>query len=121
MKELLKKMVISLRKQVEEKVPEKGSFPMVYEREDVSEMRVGLSHLILKVTSMDLIGCEDERFIELGAVNYPSPYGAECSVGCGSTREILAQLQDDSLVDKLYYKVRGLSNDIDYDERHPYG
>jgi len=37
------------RCQVEEKVPNKGVSSVVYEREDVSELKIGLSHLILKV------------------------------------------------------------------------
>ena len=42
MKELLEKMVASLQKQVEEKVPEMGNFDVVYEREDVTERHIGL-------------------------------------------------------------------------------
>ena len=121
MKELLKRMIVGLRKQVEEKVPEKGSFPVVYEREDVSTMKVGLSHLILKVTSVDLAGREDNRMLELGAVNYPSPYGAESVVGYGSTQDILAKLHEEGLLDKLMEKVKRLADDIDYEERHPWG
>jgi hypothetical protein len=121
MKELLEKMIAGLRKQVEEKVPEKGAFPVVYEREDVSAMKIGLSHLILKVSHVGLPGSEDERFLELGAVNYPNPYGAETVVGYGKTQDILARLQDDALLEVLMEKVPKLADDIDYEERHPYG
>ena len=121
MKELLQKMIVSLRKQVEEKVPEAGAFPVVYEREDVSAMMVGLSHLILKVSHVALPGSEDERFLELGAVNYPSPYGAETVVGYGKTKDILARLQDDTLLDVLIEKVPKLADDVSYEERHPWG
>ena len=114
MKELLEKMIAGLRKQVEVKVPEKGAFPVVYEREDVSAMKIGLSHLILKVSHVGLPGSEDERFLELGAVNHPNPYG-------GKTQDILARLQDDALLEVLMEKVPKLADDIDYEERHPYG
>ena len=121
MKELLEKMIIGLRKQVEEKVPEKGGFPVVYEREDVRNMKIGLSHLILKVTNVIARGSEDERYLELGAVNHPSPYGAEIVVGYGSTQDIKARLEDKGLVDELMKTVKRLAEDIDYEERHPWG
>lgn len=121
MRDLLKKMVDSLRKQVEEKVPETGSFDVVYEREDVKYLHIGLSHLILKVSNVGVKGCEDKRYLELGAVNYPSPYGAESVVGYGSTQDILARLHDDSLLGDLVRKTHDLEEDIYYEERHPYG
>ena len=121
MEELLKKMIVSLREQVEKKVPEKGAFPVVYEREDVSEMRLGLSHLILKVTNVPLEDSLDERYLELGAVNHPFPYGAESVVGYGLTQDILARLQDEGLLEVLVKKVKILAEDVDYAARHPYG
>lgn len=121
MKELLEKMIIGLRKQVEEKMPEKGAFSVIYEREDVSEMKIGLSHLILKVTSVPLKGHEDERYLELGAVNHPSPYGAETVVGYGLSQDIKARLQDEGLLEELMTKVKKLAEDVDYEERHPWG
>ena len=121
MKELLQKMIVSLRKQVEKNVPEEGAFPVVYEREDVSAMKIGLSHLILKVSHVALPGREGERMLELGAVNYPSPYGAETVVGYGKTQDILARLQDDALLDVLMKKVTKLADDIYYEETHPWG
>lgn len=121
MKELLQKMIEGLRRQVEEKVPERGAFPVVYEREDVAAMKIGLSHLILKVTDVGVSGSEDKRYLELGAVNHPSPYGAECVVGYGNTQDILAKLREDGLVDQLMEKVKQLADDVDYAERHPWG
>lgn len=113
MKELLEKMIVGLRRQVEEKVPDKGEFPVVYEREDVKKMVSGLSHLILKVSSVNVKGAEDKRYLELGAVNYPNPYGAESVVGLGSTQEVLALLNDDKLVDNLLERIPRLVNSID--------
>ena len=72
---LLEKMVLSLQKQVEEKVPEKGVFEVVYEREEVSDLHLGLSHIILKVTNVGVKGSEDERYLDIAGVNYTSPYG----------------------------------------------
>lgn len=120
MKELLEKMVTSLLKQVKEKVPETGSFDVVYEREDVRERHIGLSHVILKVTAVGL-GHDDERYLELGAVNHPSPYGAETVVGFGNKQAILAKLQEPGIADILQEKLRNLIEDVEYEERHPYG
>jgi hypothetical protein len=93
----------------------------VYEREDVSDLHIGLSHLILKVCNVQYVGRETERFLEFAAVNYPNPYGAETVVGFGSTQDILARLKEEGLVDVLVKKVSKLAEDIDYEERHPYG
>ena len=120
MKELLEKMVASLQKQVEEKVPEMGNFDVVYEREDVTERHIGLSHVLLKVTAVGL-GHDDERYLELAAVNHLSPYGAEVVVGFGNKQAILEKLQEPGLIEKLQEDLKRLIDDIDYAERHPYG
>ena len=88
MKELLEKMVASLQKQVEEKVPEMGNFDVVYEREEVSDLHLGLSHIILKVTNVGVKGSEDERYLDIAGVNYPSPYGCVSTIGFGHTADI---------------------------------
>ena len=121
LEELISKMIDSLQKQVVEKVPEYGTFDVVYEREDVSDLHIGLSHLILKVCNVQYVGRETERFLEFAAVNYPSPYGATSVVGYGDTQDILARLKEEGLVDVLVKKVSKLAEDIDYEERHPYG
>lgn len=120
MKELLEKIVANLLTKVEENVPETGSFEVVYEREDVSEMNIGLSHIILKVT---ILGSshEDRRYLELAAMDYPFPYGAETVVGFGNKQAILDKLQEPDIVETLQKKLRKLIEDIDYEERHPYG
>ena len=102
-------------------MPECGAFPVVYEQENVSEWHIGLSHLILKVSDVRLHGKEAERLLEIAGLNHPSPYGAESVVGFGCTQDILALLQEEGLADELMKKVPKLAEDIDYEERHPYG
>jgi len=121
LRDLLKKMVLSLQKQVVEKVPEKGVFEVVYEREEVSDLHLGLSHIILKVTNVSVKGSEDERYLDIAGVDYPSPYGCVCTIGFGHTADIIAKLKEDGLVDLLEQKVKHLADEIDYDARHPYG
>ena len=118
---LLEKMISSLYEQAKSKLPEKGPFDVIYEREEVKEMRLGLSHLILKITSVGSGDNEKRRYLELAAVNYPSPYGAESVVGYGYKQDILAKLKEEGLVDLLEKKVKYLADEIDYDEMHPYG
>lgn len=113
MKKLLERMIVRLRQQVEEKVPECGAFPVVYEREDVSDWHIGLSHLILKVSDVGVQGKEVERLLEIAGLNHPSPYGAEIVVGIGSTQDILALLRKEGLADELMKKVAKLVNDLD--------
>ena len=118
LKTLLEKMVESLLKQVEEKVPEKGGFEMVYEREEVTNLHVGLSHLILKVRATGVPPVEDTRFLILAAVNYPCPYGVESVLCFGYTPEIIACLQDEgTLVKKFLQKLPKLAENIEEEER----
>lgn len=121
MKELLEKMVIDLRKQVEEKVPETGLFPTVYVSEDVSKLITGLSHIILKVSNTGVKGSEDNRFLDFAATHDTCPYGVECAVGYGTTQDILARLQEPELLDLMMSKIPKYVEDIEYEERHPYG
>lgn len=121
LRDLLQKMVLSLQKQVEEKVPATGTFEVVYEREEVTNLHLGLSHIILKVTNVSIKGSEDERYLDIAGVNYPSPYGCVSTIGFGHTPDIIARLKEDGLVDLLERKVKYLADEIDYDERHPYG
>ncbi|MBE6261935.1 MAG: hypothetical protein E7107_14175 [Prevotella sp.] len=121
MKELLEKMIIRLRKQVEEKVPAEGLFPMVYECEDVSEKTGELSEIILKVSNTGVKGSENKRYLEFGAIKDSCPYGVEVVVGYGSTQDILARLQEDELLDKMMSKIPKFIEDIEYEERHPWG
>ena len=121
LRDLLEKMIQSLQKQVEEKVPEAGKFEVVYEREEVKDMRLGLSHLILKVTAVGVKGEEDKRYLDFAGVNYPSPYGCVCTVGFGYKQDIIAKLKEEGLLDLLEKKVHYLAEEIYYDERHPYG
>ena len=121
LKTLLEKMISSLYEQAKSKLPENGPFDVIYEREDVKEMSLGLSHLILKITSVGSGDNEKKRYLELAAVNYPNPYGAETVVGFGSTQDIIAKLKEEGLVDLLAKKVKSLADEIDYIESRPYG
>ena len=106
-------MIQNLRKQVEEKVPETGEFPVVYEREDVKERRIRASHVILKVTNVQVKGSEDERYLELAVLNYPSPYGAETVIKLGTTQQIKEELEKSELVEILQQRLKRLIADLE--------
>ncbi len=114
LEDLLRKMIVGLRKQAEKKLPERGKISVVYEREEVTDLHIGLSHLILKISNIGVRGYEDERYLELAAVNYPNPYGAESTAASGNTQEILAALRDEeTLLAILMKKVPKLAEDIE--------
>jgi len=113
MREFLEMMIQNLRKQVEEKVPETGEFPVVYEREDVKEKRIEASHVILKVTNVQVKGSEDERYLELAVLNYPSPYGAETVIKLGTTQQIKEELEKPELVEVLQQRLKRLIADLE--------
>lgn len=113
MEELIKKMIQDLLKQVLEKVPQKGNFPVVYERYENLDKRYNLTHVILKVTAVQVKGAENERYLEIAAVRYPQAYGAESVIGFGTTDDIIKRLQDKELFDKILSTIPRLVRDIE--------
>ena len=112
METILKKMIEDLRKQVVEKVPEKGLFDVVYEEYKNTDKRLNLSHILLKVSNTGVKGSEDKRYLEVAVLNYPHPYGGESVVRLGSTQEILAKLQEANLAEELQKTIHRLERDL---------
>ena len=115
MEELIRKMIHDLRMQVLEKVPEYGTFSVVYERYENPDKSIALSHIILKVTAVKYEGKETQRFLELATMNYPSPYGCERTVGFGTTKDILRILEDsdESLFQKIMKAIPEMARDLE--------
>ena len=115
MEELIRKMIQDLLKQILEKVPKKGSFPVVYERYENPDKRFNLTHIILKVTEVppEIDKTETERYLEIAAVRYPQAYGAEKVVGFGTTDDIIKRLQEKELFDKIMACIPDLDQDIE--------
>ena len=114
MEELIRKMIRDLREQVEEKVQEKGTFPVVYERYENPDKALRLSHLILKVTAVPVEGKEDSRYLELAVVNHPTPYGCEKVLGLGMKQAILEVLADEeNLHRKIMEAIPAMARDLE--------
>ncbi len=114
MEELIRKMIQDLLKQVLEKVPKKGSFPVVYERYENPDKRYDLTYIILKVSAVpsQVDKTETERYLEIAAVCYPHAYGAEKVVGFGTTDDIIKRLQETELFDKVMDSIPLLAHSI---------
>lgn len=114
MEELIRKMIQDLLKQVLEKVPKKGSFPVVYERYENPDKRYNLTYIILKVSAVpsQVDETETERYLEIAAVWYPHAYGAEKVVGFGTTEDIIKRLQETELFDKVMDSIPLLAHSI---------
>lgn len=115
MEELIRKMIQDLLKQTLEKVPQKGSFPVVFERYENPDKRYDLTHIILKVSEVppEVDKTETERYLEIAAVCYPHAYGAESVVGFGTTDDIIKRLQDKELFDVIMDSIPRLARDIE--------
>lgn len=102
MEENIRKMITSLQEQVKEKVPEKGTFPMVYEKYENTGQKAP-THVILKVTEVKVVGSEEKRYLILAVLDMPNPYGCERVIGYGSTQKIINILdnQDDGLLEEI--------------------
>ena len=114
MEELTRKMIQDLLKQVLEKVPKKGSFPVVYERYENPDKRYNLTYIILKVSAVpsQVDETETERYLEIAAVWYPHAYGAEKVVGFGTTEDIIKRLQETELFGKVMDSIPLLAHSI---------
>lgn len=115
MEELIRKMIQDLLMQVFEKVPKKGSFPVVYERYENPDKRYNLTHIIIKITAVspEIDKTETERFLEIAAVLYPQAYGAEKVVGFGTTDDIIKRLQEKEMFDIIMASIPDLALDIE--------
>ena len=113
MSEILQTMVDNLLLQVKDKVPAEGDFPVVFEEYEVEDKSIGSSHIFLKVSHVSVGGTNNERYLELAALNRPSPYGAELVVKLGTTQDIISELQDPLLIDKLQDKLKRLIRDLE--------
>jgi len=102
MEENIRKMIACLQEQVKEKVPEKGTFPVVYEKYENTGKKAP-THVLLKVTEVPVKGSEDKRYLILAVLDMPNPYGCERVIGYGSTHEIINILdnQDDDLLEEI--------------------
>ena len=112
---MIRQMISSLRQQVVEKLPAKGVFPVIYEREENLNKNIALSHLILKVTAVPVKGSEDKRYLEIAVVNYPRPYGSERVLCLGYTQDIINALNDEeSLLQRILKVVPEMARNLEY-------
>ena len=116
MEELVRKMILDLREQVVEKVPEVGEFKIVYAQFENLDKAYRVTHWMLKVTQppKKLDPTETERYLEFVACNRPSPYVAESVVGFGNKHTIMSVLLDeDTLIAKILEKMPNLARDLE--------
>ena len=116
MEELILKMILDLREQVMEKVPEVGRFKIVYAAFKNPDKGYRVSDWMLKVTQPpnEIDPSESKRYLELVAYNLPSPYIAEKVIGSGLKQDILKLLQDETaLVANIRERIPALARDLE--------
>lgn len=116
MEQLIQNKITSLRKQVEEKVPDLGEFEKVYETIENPNPNWKLSHIRLSVTNLSnsIEGHEWKRYFELKVFNMPdNPYMCEKLIFRGNKQEMLQYLEDSELASRILGMIPQLESDLD--------
>ena len=113
MRQLVAVAIARLREKVPTQVPDEGNFKTVYEEFENPDTTINLTHLKLKVTPVKVKGCEQVRYLELAAYNFPNPYMAERVIKCGSKQEILDVLYSDELLSDILRRIPKLEEDLE--------
>lgn len=118
MKPLIQNMLTSLREQVEMKVPEEGTFEMVYETIKnsnpnwlLSQIRVAVRHLYSPTDEHERM-----RYVEVSVFDMPeNPYMCERLIFGGNKQEILDYLANPSLAQKILDLLPQMERDLNDD------
>ena len=115
MEQQIQNMITSLREQVEMKVPEEGTFEMVYETIDNTNPKWCLSHIRVAVRHLYSPTDEHERmrYVEVSVFYMPdNPYMCERLIYGGNKQEVLGYLADPSLAQKILDLLPRLESDL---------
>lgn len=113
MRQLVADAIACLREKVSAQVPEEGGFKTVYEEFENPDTTINLTHLKLKVTPVKVKGCEQVRYLELAAYNFPNPYMAERVIKRGSKQDILDALISKELPADILRRIPKLESDLE--------
>ena len=108
-------MIASLRKQVENNVPESGEFNRVYERSAYPDDSLCITDFVIRVEMVPvrLDTTNTKRNLVLDAYKLPCPYKSSIIISSGTKQEILNKLDEEGLAMYLAEKLKGLSHDLD--------
>ena len=115
MEEQIKVIIENILKRAEREVPEYGEFKSVYEEFKNTDNKLrNVTEFKLRITKppKNIEGNETMRYLELAAYNSPSPYVAERVICAGSKDEILKELKNPDLYEKIKEKCIKLSDDM---------
>ena len=115
MKDMLIALIATLRRRVEEEVPESGDFKVVFEDFENSDVRWDVTHVALMVEALPK-GLEDAdvvRNLQLAVYRLPCPYMSTWTILFGTKKQILAKLDEDDLPRQLLDKLPGLAGNLD--------
>lgn len=110
--ELIKNMVEELRVKAKD-VPEFGKFDVVWSEFENKDTAINATRCILKISPVEYVGAETERFLKLAAVKSDSPYGAERVLGFGTTKEVVDKLNERGIEQIIKEKFIKLAKDLE--------
>ena len=110
----IKKMVHDLFARAEREVPEYGDFKVVFEEFKNPDKSLCATDFMLKIVkpSKNIKDHEKIRNLELVAYKLPTPFMAERVIASGTKYDILKQLQDDKIFEKIKDGIKSLSYNL---------
>ena len=112
MEELVKKMVLDLKRTAKEKVQSQGE-NVVWEEFENPDKSLNATHFLLKISVPKVKGAEDKRYLEAAAVKRGSQYGAESVICLGSPQEIMDKLNEQGIEQVLKDKFIKLAKSLE--------
>ena len=117
MKELrakVERMIADLLIKIEQSVPDKGYFPMIYSEFKNTDRQMCLTDIMLKVQSKPehLPNYETDRWLELVGYKLPAPYKTTRIIFKGTKSEIIEYLKRPESAEKILKSIPELNENL---------
>lgn len=114
---LIRQMIATMRRRVQEEVPDEGDFDIIFEMiENTDDFLYGITDIDLSVKSIPkhLEDSDTMRMLLVGVYN-GSPYMCDNCLAYGDKQKILATLDDPTLPQNILSRLPKMASDLNAD------
>ena len=114
---LIRQMIATMRRRVQEEVPDEGDFDTIFEMiENTDDFLYGITDIDLSVKSIPkhLEDSDTMRMLLVGVYN-GSPYMCDNCLAYGDKQKILATLDDPTLPQNILSRLPKMASDLNAD------
>jgi hypothetical protein len=114
---LIRQMIATMRRRVQEEVPDEGDFDIIFEMiENTDDFLDGITDIDLSVKSIPkhLEDSDTMRMLLVGVYN-GSPYMCDNCLAYGDKQKVLAILDDPTLVQNILSRLPKMASDLNAD------